>query len=248
MALYHDKHGIFERFPRDKESIEEELEGKRAPTQFGRLMEELNITSLNASSPQAKGRIERLWGTLQGRLVSELRLAGARTIREANKVLEDFLPRHNSKFTVPPAQPGSAYRQLKKGFKPEEFFCFKYRRTVGSDNVVRFGEHRLQIEPDKERSSYTHARVEVHERMDGSIAIYYRGKYLVTKPAPAEAPVLRTRNTVRVMPARNNNLLESNTEDSLKEKSKEEKQPHIKPGPNHPWRHHDFFIDRGKSF
>lgn len=246
MALYHDKHGIFERLPKDKESIEEELEGKRIPTQFGRLMEELNITSISASSPQAKGRIERLWGTLQGRLVSELRLAGARTIQEANKVLWGYLPGHNSKFTVPPSQPGSAYQQLKKGFKSEEFFCFKYKRTVGPDNVVRFGEYRFQIEPGKDRSSYTHARVQVHERMDGSLAVYYEGQYLVTKPAPLEAPVLRARNTTRVMPDKHGDLLEPTMPASLEEKVPEQKQPYIRPGPKHPWRNPGFFIDRGK--
>lgn len=246
IALYHDKHGIFEHLPKDKESIEEELEGKKTPTQFGRLMEELNITSLSASSPQAKGRIERLWGTLQGRLVSELRLAEARTVGEANKVLWGYLPGHNSKFTVPPSQPGSAYRQLKKGFKSEEFFCFKYKRTVGPDNVVRFGEYRFQIEPDEDRSSYTHAKVEVHERMDGSIAIYYRGQYLLTKPAPAEAPVLRARNTTRVMPDKHGDLLEPTMPASLEEKVPEQKQPYTRPGPKHPWRNPRFFIDRGK--
>lgn len=84
LALYHDRHGIFVRSPRDKESLEEELEGKRFPTQFGRVMEELGITSISALSPQAKGRIERLWGTFQDRLVTELRLAGTTTIQEAN--------------------------------------------------------------------------------------------------------------------------------------------------------------------
>lgn len=245
MALYHDKHGIFERLPKDKESIEEELEGKRTPTQFGRLMEELNITSINASSPQAKGRIERLWGTLQGRLVSELRLAGAGTIQEANKVLWDFLPRHNSRFTVLPSQPGSAYQQLKKGFKPEEFFCFKYKRTVGPDNVVRFGKYRLQIEPCEDRSSYTRARVQIHERMDGGLAVYYEGQYLATKPAPPEAPVLRARNTTRVMPDKNNNFLETTSPGALKGKVPEQKQLYTKPGPNHPWRTPHLFIDRG---
>ena len=78
MALYHDGHGIFERSKKEPESLEEQLEGKRKPTQFGRLMEELGITSITSRSPQAKGRIERLWGTFQDRLVSELRLAGAR--------------------------------------------------------------------------------------------------------------------------------------------------------------------------
>ncbi|MGD0855787.1 MAG: ISNCY family transposase [Dehalococcoidia bacterium] len=91
VALYHDRHGIFERYPLNKESIDEQLEGKRALTQFGRLMQELGVTSIAAMSPQAKGRIERLWGTFQDRLVSELRLAGVSTLDEANSMLEGFL-------------------------------------------------------------------------------------------------------------------------------------------------------------
>ena len=171
MALYHDRHGIFERSKSEPESLEEQLEGKRKPTQFGRLMEELGITSISSRSPQARGRIERLWGTFQDRLVSELRLAGARTIDEANQLLRDFLPRHNQKFAIPAAQPDSAYRQPKEGFTHDEVFCFKYYRTVGSDNVVHFGEHRLQILPTNGRLSYARARVEVHERLDGSLAV-----------------------------------------------------------------------------
>jgi hypothetical protein len=75
--------------------------------------------------------------------------------------------------------------------KIESLFCFKYRRTVGMDNTVRFGEHRIQIQPDRHRSSYARARVEVQQRMDGSIAVYYSNRCLLTTPAPAEAPVLR---------------------------------------------------------
>jgi len=86
-ALYHDGHGIFERSKRELETIEEQLKGKGNPTQFGRIMEELGIISITALSPQAKGRIERLWGTFQDRLVSELRIAGASNADEANKVL-----------------------------------------------------------------------------------------------------------------------------------------------------------------
>ncbi len=163
-------------------------------------MEELGIISITSRSPQAKGRIERLWGTFQDRLKSELRIAGARTIEEANQVLWDFLPRYNQRFAVPASEPGLAYRQPPEGFNPDEVFCFKYYRTVGRDNVVRFGEHRLQIMPTNGRLSYAQARVEVHERMDGSLAVYYQGQCLATKPAPPEAPVLRARNTARVIP------------------------------------------------
>jgi Integrase core domain. len=91
-ALYHDRHGIFKRSSKEPETIEEQLEGKKKPTQFGRVMEELGIISIPARSPQAKGRIERLWGTFQDRLVSELRIAGASNKEETNRVLWDFLP------------------------------------------------------------------------------------------------------------------------------------------------------------
>jgi len=134
-ALYHDRHGIFERSRSEPDSLEEQLEGRRRPTQFGRLMEELGITSIPSRSPQARGRIERLWGTFQDRLVSELRLGGAKTIEEANRVLCDFLPRYSQRFAVPATQPGTAFRQPADGFTPEEVFCFKYHRTVGTDNV-----------------------------------------------------------------------------------------------------------------
>jgi Integrase core domain. len=243
MALYHDGHGIFERSKRDPELLEEQLEGKRKPTQFGRIMEELGITSILSRSPQARGRIERLWGTFQDRLVSELRLAGAKTLEEANKVLWDFLPRYNQRFAVPAAQAGSAYRQPEEGFIPDKIFCFKYYRTVGSDNVVRFGGHRLQIMPTNGRLSYARARVEVHERLDGSLAVYYQGHCLATKPAPAEAPVLRTRSTARAMPNMTNPAMPV----IVAKKTLEPKTPHCsKPGPDHPWRRpFKIHLDRG---
>ena len=158
MALYHDRHSIFE-IPADKlPSIKEQVEGKIPLTQFGRLMEELGITSIAALSPQAKGRIERLWGTFQDRLASELRLTRASTIDEANRVLLEFLPRYNQKFSVPAAEPGTAYRPLGEGFVADEIFCFKHQRTVGADNVVRFEGHRLQIVPTNGRASYARCR------------------------------------------------------------------------------------------
>lgn len=156
-ALYHDGHGIFERSRKEPETLEEQLAGRRKLTQFGRMMEELSIISITSLSPQARGRIERLWGTFQDRLKSELRIAGARTSEEANRVLWDLLPRFNQRFAVPAREPGLAYRQVPDGFKPDEIFCFKYQRSVGQDNVVRFGGHRLQIMPTNGRLSYARA-------------------------------------------------------------------------------------------
>jgi hypothetical protein len=191
LALYHDQHTIFES-PKDKEpSLAEQLTGRKPLTQVGRALEELGINSIAANSPQAKGRVERLWRTFQDRLVSELRLADARTLTEANRVLREFLPEYNQRFTVPAKEPGSAYRQLPAGFKAEAYFCFKYPRTVGGDNVVRFGLQRLQVLPTPKRQSYARCKVEVQQRLDGSLAVYYEGQALDTQPAPEEAPLLR---------------------------------------------------------
>jgi len=191
LAVYHDRHSIFEVAPDMRPSVAEQLEGKPPLTQFGRLMEELGIESIAALSPQAKGRIERLWGTFQDRLVSELRLAQVATIEEANRFLPDFLDRHNAQFTLPALVAGSAYRQVTSGFTPEAVFCFKHRCTAGLDNVVQFRGHRLQVLPSMERFSYARCRVEVHEALGGSLRVYYQGQYLDTCPAPAEATLAR---------------------------------------------------------
>jgi len=235
VAVYRDRHGIFETARNAHESIDEQLEGTRNPTQFGRLMEELGINSIASNSPQARGRIERLWNTFQDRLRGELRLAGAKTIDEANTVLWEFLPRYNRRFAIAAAQQGSAYRTIGDRFNADEFFCFKYYRTVGADNVVRFGEHRIQVLPTDERLSYARARVEVHERLDGSIAIYYQGKCLATQPAPLEAPMLRTRKMPRVLSGEPNGS-----------RIKTKAMPYTKPAPDHPWRRPFIgHIDRG---
>ncbi len=218
-ALYHDRHSIFE-VPEDKgPTIEEQLEGKEPLTQLGRLLEELGITSISANSPQAKGRIERLWGTFQDRLTSELRLAGVRTLEEANQFLVAFLPDYNRRFALKARETEVAYRQVKKGFQAEEYCCFKYSRTVGNDNVVRFNAVRLQVLPTRDRSSYARCKVEVQERLDGSLAVYYKGHHLPTRPAPLE-PV----------PLRRPRLKEGVATPSLSAKR------YAKPASNHPWR------------
>jgi transposase len=112
LALYHDRHSIFQQssVASEHDSLREQLAGKQDPTQFGRLLTELEITSIAARSPQAKGRVERLFRTLQDRLPIELRLAGATTLEQANTLLQTYLPRFNAQFTVAAAQQESAYR------------------------------------------------------------------------------------------------------------------------------------------
>lgn len=217
LALYHDRHSIFEASPEEleRQTIPGQLSGKPMLTQFGRLMGVLGITSISALSPQAKGRIERLWETFQDRLVSELRLAGVSTMEEANRFLESFLERYNARFAVPPEQPGLAYHSA-QGLEMETIFCFKYQRVASADNVVRFNGQRLQILPSLDRLSYARCPVEVHQQFDGSLKVYYRGRYLDTRPAPVEATRARELSPVALSPP--------------------QPRPHSMPPPDHPWR------------
>lgn len=194
LAIYRDRHGIFERREREAWTLAEELAGDRVPTQVGRALAELDIESIPAHSPQAKGRIERLWGTFQDRLVIELRLAEAGTLEEADRVLQRFLPRYDAQFGVAAAQTGSAYRPLPADRTPEAVCCFKYERTVANDNTITLGRQRLQLLPGPGGRSYAHATVEVQEHLDGHLAVCYQGEALLTTPAPATAPLLRARN------------------------------------------------------
>jgi transposase len=223
LALYHDRHSIFEVTPNHLPSLEEQLEGKRPLTQFERLMQELGIVSISANSPQAKGRVERLWNTFQDRLSSELRLARAQTLEQANLVLANFLTRFNRKFAVKAAESGLAYRKVAEDFKAEEYFCYKYQRIVGADNVVRFGAHRLQILPSTGRASYARCKVEVHESLDKSLTIYLEGKCLPSSEAPLESAKLRETFSTTSMTGR----------------------VYVRPAPDHPWRgQYRIFMDK----
>ncbi|HEX7475719.1 MAG TPA: ISNCY family transposase [Dehalococcoidales bacterium] len=204
LALYHDQHSIFELTENKTPSLEDQLAGKRPQTQLARMLNELGINSISAKSPQAKGRIERLWETFQDRLVSELRLAGVRTAWEANQILRWFLPDYNRRFTVQAKEPGSAYRPLPIDFKADAVFCYKYTRVVGIDNVVRFDQHRLQILPSSYRQSFARCRVEVQARLDNTLHIYFEGQPLKTKPAPLEATTLRKQTSIPVQENRPN--------------------------------------------
>jgi hypothetical protein len=253
LAVYHDGHGIFDRSKGrhpDRLTLAEIITGKPAPTQFGRLLQELGITAIPAHSPQAKGRVERLWGTFQDRLVTELRLADVRTLAEANAFLRVYLPKYNARFGVPPATEGSAYRPLPADFPFEQHFCFKYQRTVAADNTIKLAPLRIQLLPDRRRASYVKAKVEIQVRMDGAIAVYHEDRLLHSEPAPAEAPVLRIQGTrIAYRPPRQLPQPSSPppplpweiVQQRLPRHSVEAgvvREPGFpaQPGPNHPWR------------
>jgi transposase len=193
-AVYHDRHGIFRRAAREAESLAEQLAGEREPTQVGRALRELGIVSIAAHSPQAKGRVERLFGTLQDRLVAELRLAGATTREEANTVLAAYLPCFNARFAVPALNAAAAYRPLAPAIDPWQLCCLRYVRVVARDDTVRLGEHRVQLLPPRGHGTYARCRVEVREHLDGSLSVWHHGQPIATQRAPLEAPQLRARS------------------------------------------------------
>lgn len=256
LGLYSDRHGIFQRSPKEPESIAEQLRGRRDPTQFARALSELDIGLVLAHTPQAKGRIERVWGTFQDRLVSEMRLAGVSTIEQANRALCEFLPRFNARFGVPAAQQGSAYRVLPHDASLDGVLCFKYLRTVANDNTVRFDGSTMQLMADEYRASYARANVEVQERLDGSIVVAYQGRVLAAQPASPGPVTLRARNGRRANgrqptdePISTSNDAHTRPENAERHngaKGPQDAEPHPttrtktgapnKPPPNHPWR------------
>src|ERR1019366_3523669 len=170
ISFYGDRHSVFVRND-DHWSLEEQLAGRQRPTQFGRALDQLGITYIAAQSPQAKGRIERLWGTFQDRLTSELRLAGANDLHSSNQVLLRFLPDYNRRF-------GRAPRNAEKAWRPapenlDRICCFHHERSVSNDNVVQWDGRRFQIPPQPKRFSFAGAKAQLLESLEGKVSIYY---------------------------------------------------------------------------
>jgi transposase len=198
LALYRDRHGIFETPRGQPLTLEEQLVDRRTPTQLGRALAELGIVSIAAQSPQAKGRIERAWGTFQDRLVVELRLAGACDMGAANRVLARFVPRFNRRFAVPPANPEPAWRRLPNDVPLDQVCCLKYRRVVARDATVRAGATILQLPARSGSRSYAGRRVELQLRLDGRMVVWDGERIILARPAPADAAQLRALDHARV--------------------------------------------------
>jgi transposase len=191
LALYSDRHIVFRRPCPADDMPEPSHANNRKPTQFGRAMRELGITQVFARSPEAKGRVERTNGTFQDRLVTELRLAGVSTLVEANSILRAFLPRYNSRFSVPAAQVRPAYRPVDPGLDIDGVLCIKEQRRVARDNTVQYHGQNLQLFPGSDRPSYAGSLVEVQERLDGRLMVSCKGEMLTPQEAPPLASQLR---------------------------------------------------------
>jgi hypothetical protein len=187
VTLYGDRLNLFRR-----NDPHWTLRGQQDPTHFGRMLQDLGIGFIAAQSPQAKGRIERLWGTRQDRLVSELRLHTVTTMEQANAFLATFLPDFIRRFAQPPADLTAAWRPAPRDLA--HVLSCRYDRAVAKDNTVQLGSRWIQIPPGLSGRSYAGCRVTVRELLDGRLSVSYQETVLATQPTPGPHFVLRPRS------------------------------------------------------
>ena len=168
MSLYTDRGAHYFHTPKAGGEID-----RGHPTQVGRALEQLGVEHIGAFSPQARGRSERAFGTLQDRLPKELKLAGIAGVEAANAYIRDvYLPAHNQRFAVAPAGEGSAFASI-PGVDLDEILCVQEERQVGNDNCVSYRTLKLHIPESPMRPHFVKARVKVHVYPDGSHALFH---------------------------------------------------------------------------
>lgn len=182
-ALYTDRGGHYFHTPAAGGRV-----CKERPTQVGRALAELGVEHIPAYAPEARGRSERAFRTLQDRLVKELALAGVAEVEAANRfIAETYLPAHNARFAVAAAEPGSAFVPC----PPEawrDILCRRETRRVGNDNTVSWRGRRLQIPPSRLRPHFAQATVRLHEYPDGAVALFWGPHRIADFPPPAADP------------------------------------------------------------
>jgi len=186
LSIYFDKHSTYK--STGKPTVEEELLGQGPMSQFERALHELGVEVIHADSPQAKGRIERLFRSLQDRLIKEMRLAGIATLEEANHFLEGYLPLFNQRFGVEPAQPGDLHRTRPSRADLQRTLCIKTPRVLRKDFTVAYEGRLYQIEENVRAKT-----VMVEQRLDGSLYLTHKKRALkhqqiLSRPAKAEKP------------------------------------------------------------
>jgi transposase len=243
LALYGDGTGVFVRHD-SKWTLEEELRGRQNPTHLRRVLDELGIDYVRAYCPQGKGRVENRWGTLQDRLISELRLRGISTLEKANDFLPAFVADFNRRFARPPREVASVWRRPPRDLA--RILSCRYTRTVARDNTVDLRGRRIQIPPGPRARSYAGVRVDLRELLDGRLMVFYRGENIATEPWPRGSFVLAPRGTGNRHPLTRDLHAQSDVHkapriDDRPETPTPDTRPRRKPappfpGPNHPWR------------
>ena len=190
LAIYQDQHSSLHRND-DHWSLEEQLQGEQDPTQVGAALKALGITPIFALTPQAKGRIERLFGVLQDRLIAEMELRGIIDMDAGNRFLtEYFIEDYNRRFAREPETPQGAWRRVPKGLDIDRAISFHYQAVVGNDNAVRLGGMVIDIPQGPRQRGYAKAKVEVDQLLDGSWRVYYKDSLIAqTDPTPVQEPI-----------------------------------------------------------
>jgi hypothetical protein len=205
LSVYLDKHSTYKAWA--EPTIAEQLAGRKPKSQFERALEELGVEVIHAHSPQAKGRVERLFGTFQDRLIKEMRLANVRNLDEANRFLSTFLPIYNRRFSVKLAEGANLHRPIPAGLKLDDILCIRTERTLRNDFTIAHNGGLYQIH-DPIRAAW----VMVEERLDGTMRITHQGKRLQHQP-------------IFVRPVR----------EAVKPLKTKPRRPPRPPAPNHPW-------------
>ena len=225
-ALYLDKLSTYK--ASRPANLEELLRGEEAQTQFERAGKELGINIIHADSPQAKGRIEREFGTLQDRLVKELRLAGVCSKDAANRFLVSYWPEHNRRFSGPALRPDDLHRPLPKGLNVRDIFCLKGSRTINNGYMVRWKGKLLVI--SNPSIAMRRRQTQVLEHFDGSLVIRFNGRNMDYREVQDIKPGPRLATEEKEAP--------------------EKRKGQYIPPPNHPWRrwepqlHHNCYLEK----
>jgi Helix-turn-helix domain len=223
LALYTDKNSLF--VTTRPVQRQEQLDDIPARTQFGRALAELDIQWIAAQTPQAKGRIERLFGTLQDRLVKEMRLAQISTLEQANRFLElTFWPFWEKRFTTAPTKNLDAHRAVDRSQRLDQILSVRQARTVASDHTVNWKGQRWGVPREQVCAGLRNARVEIERRLDGSHWLLFRGRYLPLQACPAAT---RSASPSGLRPPE---LADRQPKPTNITKNK------FTPPPNHPWR------------
>lgn len=192
LSIYHDRHSALKRND-DNWSLEEQLAGFQEPTQVGRVLGELGIESICAQSPQAKGRVERLFGTLQDRLVASMEANGIKDIDSANEYLRSYyIDKHNQQFSVSPEDCVSAWRGVRSVVDIKKVLAFRYEASIGNDNAIRLGGIVIDVPAGPGGRGYAGLRAEVRQLLDGSWRVYYNDKLIAQAPATEVTEPIRT--------------------------------------------------------
>jgi len=231
VALYTDRHTLFGATTED--SKRSTLLEKTPSGHFARVLWALGIARIAAHSPQAKGRVERLFSTLQDRFTKELRRVQASTLAEANQCLASYLPRFNARFGRLATDETPAYRPLTPGLAPEQVFCFRYQRTVAKDNTFPFGDLHLPIPASSTRHHYARAKVDLLMQLDGRLNVYYHDELVATYAHSADVPV----RVDHFVPAEDIRYAPTIIQALVATPEVEAPKVVHRPSDDHPWRH-----------